>query len=161
MGVLRNYVGIPLRLAQLSVQTQVNDLLAHAHLAPVDFAVLALIDCNPHAVQGELAKLLSIKKGNFAPLIMRLEKRGLVRRVSSSTDGRSHHLRLTELGTAELAHGKKLHDALEAHLIGHMGRPAHDQLLRLLRILASITPMRFASTRQRRAPETKSVKFRP
>jgi DNA-binding MarR family transcriptional regulator len=154
MGILRNYVGIPLRLAHLSVQTQVNDLLAHAHLAPVEFAVLALIDRNPHAVQGDLAKLLSVKKGNFAPLIARLEKQGLVLRVSSSTDGRSHHLRLTELGTAELAHGKKLHDALEAHLISHMGRAAHDQLLHLLRILASITPLRLAdaSARKKRKP---------
>jgi DNA-binding MarR family transcriptional regulator len=158
MGILQNYIGIPLRLAHLSVLTQVNKLLAHVHLTPVDFAVLAVIDCNPQAVQGDLARLLSVKKGNFAPLIMRLEKLSLVRRVSSSTDGRSHHLRLTQLGATELVQGQKLHDALEEHLVEHMGRPAHDQLLRLLQSLAAIPPMRLAkaSARQQRKTRVKA-----
>jgi DNA-binding MarR family transcriptional regulator len=138
MGILKSYIGIPLRLAHRSVLYQVNELLAQVALAPAEFAILAVIEANPKAMFGDIGSLLGIKKGNFAPVIANMQKQGLVKRTTSTVDARRQHLSLTAAGKKELARGKRLHDSLEAHLIEHLGKTTHDDLVNLLYQLANI-----------------------
>jgi DNA-binding MarR family transcriptional regulator len=142
LGVLERYVGIPLRLAHRSILTQVNELLDDVKLTPVDFALMAVIDANPDAVFGEIGDLLGIKKGNLAPLVARMQRRGMVKRESSKVDARRQHLSLTATGRKHFVSGKKLHDSLEAHLVKHLGQSAHDELVRLLYAVANVPPVK-------------------
>jgi DNA-binding MarR family transcriptional regulator len=142
LGVLDGYVGIPLRLAHRSILTQVNELLADVKLTPVEFALLATIVANPDAVFGEIGDLLGIKKGNLAPLVARMQRRGMIKREASKIDARRQHLSLTAAGRKGFALGTKLHDALEAHLVKHLGQAVHDDLVKLLYTVANIPPVK-------------------
>jgi DNA-binding MarR family transcriptional regulator len=51
----------------------------------------------------ELAKLLELDKSSITGLVDRAERRGLVRRVPSKTDGRAVHVNLTNAGRALVA----------------------------------------------------------
>jgi DNA-binding MarR family transcriptional regulator len=96
-----------------------------------------------------------MQKGNFAPLIGRLEKRGLVVREACSADGRKQRMRLTASGNALVARGIELNNAFEAHVIAHMGLPQHQELIRLLNVLRRVPPYTKAAAKAaipRRAP---------
>lgn len=51
----------------------------------------------------ELAKLLELDKSSITGLVDRAERRGLVRRMRSKTDGRAVQVSLTDAGQAQVA----------------------------------------------------------
>jgi DNA-binding MarR family transcriptional regulator len=75
-----------------------GDNLARYDLTPAQFGVLAHLSANDGIKQQELSEMLSVTKGNICGLIDRLEKLGLVVRVSDPGDRRSNHLHLTPKG---------------------------------------------------------------
>ncbi len=103
MTPLSGYVGYALRRAQGVIFADFNHTLAELDLRPAQFAVLLMIDNNPGASQSGVSAALGIQKANFVALIADLEKRGLVRRRKSDTDGRTYSLGLTPRGRAQLA----------------------------------------------------------
>ena len=98
MTPLSGYVGYALRRAQGVIFADFNHSLAELGLRPGQFAVLMLIDRNPGTSQSSVSAALGIQKANFVATIADLEKRGLVRRKKSSTDGRTYSLGLTPRG---------------------------------------------------------------
>src|SRR5271154_280034 len=99
---LTGYVGYALRRAQGIIFADFNHALAELDLRPVQFAVLLMIDQNPGASQSSVSAALGVQKANFVATIADLEKRGLVRRRRSHTDGRTYSLGLTPRGRAQL-----------------------------------------------------------
>jgi DNA-binding MarR family transcriptional regulator len=96
LGALPDVLGYALRRAQVAVFGDVLRRLEPLEIRPAQFCVLTLIDANPGVTQTQVCAALAIAKPNFAPLIQKLERRGLVRR--KRVDGRSNGMYLTPLG---------------------------------------------------------------
>ena len=67
-------------------------------LRPTDASVLVTIQANPRIRQSEIGRMLDIRSANMAPLIAKLDQRGLIER--EQVDGRSQCLTLTAAGGA-------------------------------------------------------------
>jgi DNA-binding MarR family transcriptional regulator len=91
-------------LAQLSflIQGTIERRAAEHDLSIIQTRLLGVLrDRTPS--MNELAKLLELDKSSVTGLVDRAERRGLVERVPSSTDGRAVHVRLTAHGRANVA----------------------------------------------------------
>lgn len=138
MTPLSGYIGYALRRAQVVIFADFNHALAELNLRPAQFAVLLMIDQNPGASQSSVSQALGIQKANFVAIIADLDKRGLVRRSKSETDGRTNSLGLTPRGRSVLQHAVELQSRHEARLIEHIGKEGRLQLLGLLDRLSSL-----------------------
>lgn len=69
-------------------------------LRPVEFTILALVDGNPGVSARQLADALAVTPPNITAWIDKLERRGLIERERSSTDGRAQHIRTTTKGAS-------------------------------------------------------------
>jgi DNA-binding MarR family transcriptional regulator len=138
MTPLSGYVGYALRRAQLVIFADFNHTLAKLDLRPGQFAVLVMIDQNPGTSQSSVSAALGIQKANFVATIADLEKRGLVRRRKSETDGRTYSLGLTARGRSLLQHASELQSVHEARVIAQIGNEGRLQLLGLLDRLSTL-----------------------
>jgi DNA-binding MarR family transcriptional regulator len=138
MTPLNGYVGYALRRAQGAIFADFNQTLAQLNLRPGQFAVLLLIDQNPGTSQSSVSAALGIQKANFVATIADLERRGLVRRRKSDTDGRTYSLGLTPRGRSVLQNAAELQSQHEARVIAHIGPDGRLQLLNLLDRLARL-----------------------
>jgi DNA-binding MarR family transcriptional regulator len=145
MTPLSGYVGYALRRAQVVVFSDFNHTLARLDLRYGQFAVLLMIDQNPGASQSSVSAALGIQKANFVATIADLEKRGLVRRRRSDTDGRTYSLGLTPRGRSLLQHAVELQSLHEARVTAQIGNEGRLQLLGLLdrlSVLPSAGPLK-------------------
>jgi DNA-binding MarR family transcriptional regulator len=138
MTPLSGYVGYALRRAQGIIFADFNHMLAELNLRPGQFAVLVTIDQNPGASQSSVSAALGIQKANFVATIADLEKRGLVRRRRSDTDGRTYSLGLTVRGRLLLQHAVELQSLHEARVVAQIGSEGRLQLLGLLDRLSAL-----------------------
>ena len=138
MTPLSGYVGYALRRAQGVIFADFNHTLAKLDLRPGQFAVLVIIDQNPGTSQSSVSAALGIQKANFVATIADLEKRGLVRRRKSETDGRTYSLGLTPRGRSLLQHAAELQSVHEARVVAQIGNEGRMQLLGLLNQLAEL-----------------------
>ena len=138
MTPLNGYIGYALRRAQGVIFADFIHALAELDLRPGQFAVLMTIDQNPGASQSSVSAALGIQKANFVATIADLEKRGVVRRRKSETDGRSYSLGLTPRGRALLQHAAELQSLHEARVIAQIGNEGRLQLLGLLDRLSAL-----------------------
>jgi DNA-binding MarR family transcriptional regulator len=138
MTPLSGYVGYALRRAQGVIFADFNQSLAELGLRPGQFAVLMLIDRNPGTSQSNVSSALGIQKANFVATIADLEKRGLVRRKKSNTDGRTYSLGLTPRGRTQLQRATELQSVHEAKITAQIGNEGRMQLLVLLDRLSAL-----------------------
>ncbi len=129
-GPLDQYVGYPLRRAQLRVFQNFIDTLAGLDLRPAHFSVLTVIDANPGVLQSQAGAALDIQKANLVPLLDQLEERRLLRRVA--LDGRANGLHLTPTGRKLLARARRLHDRHERSVTAAISAAERKQLIALL-----------------------------
>ncbi len=91
-------------LAQLSflIQGTLERRASEHDLSMIQTRLLGVLrDRMP--TMNELAKLLELDKSSVTGLVDRAERRGLVRRVPSKTDGRAVQVTLTDAGRAQVA----------------------------------------------------------
>ncbi|HEY3924233.1 MAG TPA: MarR family transcriptional regulator [Acidothermaceae bacterium] len=91
-------------LAQLSflIQGTLERRASEHGLSMIQTRLLGVLrDRNP--TMNELARLLDLDKSSITGLVARAERRGLVRRVPSRTDGRAVQVSLTDAGRAHVA----------------------------------------------------------
>jgi DNA-binding MarR family transcriptional regulator len=138
MTPLSGYVGYALRRAQGVIFADFNHTLAELNLRPGQFAILLMIDQNPGTSQSSVSAALGIQKANFVATIADLEKRGVVRRRKSDSDGRTYSLGLTPRGRALLQHAAELQSLHEARVIAQIGSEGRLQLLKLLDQLSAL-----------------------
>ena len=135
LGVLGDYIGFHLRMAQ---DASFRAFARHAgmrDLKPGRFAAMTVISNNPGITQAELGRAIARDKSSVTPLIQDLEKRGLVERQRSPTDRRSIALSLTATGEETLgrltAHAAEHDRALDA-IVG----PKKPEFMNLLKKIA-------------------------
>lgn len=120
--------GYRLRRASAAMLADLTRRLEPVGLTPVEASVILLIGSNQGLTQSAIGRALGIQRANMAPLVARLEARGLLAR--NPADGRSHTLSLTSAGLG-------LHDAVagitaehEALLLNRIALPDRAAFLR-------------------------------
>lgn len=93
---LENHVGYQLRRVAMQIQADLSAELKILKLIPSTASILLILADQKDVIQMDLSHFLGIKRTNISPMVVSLEKRGLVSR--SSLDGRSQYVELTEQG---------------------------------------------------------------
>lgn len=94
-------------------------------LTPSQFDIIATLGNTPGMSFRELGERTLITKGTLTGVVDRMQARGLVRRVRSSTDGRSTVVQLSARGEAEFA---RVFPAHVRHLKRVFGKLAAEDL---------------------------------
>ena len=127
-----------LRQAARRVTKIYDDALAPSGLGVNQFSILARLSrVGPSTIQ-DLARLLVTDRSTLGHLLRPLEKRGLVRRRKSDTDGRTYSLGLTTRGRSLLQHAAELQSRHEARVVAQIGNEGRMQLLILLDRLSAL-----------------------
>ncbi len=125
------------RLERL-IRPRLNAIFAEHDLESWEFDVLATLlrSGHPHQLTpGQLLDSMMITSGAMTNRIDRLEKRSLVERVKSPTDGRQVLVTLTPAGMAKVDAALVDHAANELEIVSALDPAERDQLIELLRSL--------------------------
>jgi len=134
-GDLDDILGLRLRRAHGAVQRHFVEHFADLGLTQKQVSVLWLTGDHPDLAQTDLAQALDMDRATTMALVHGLEKRGLVSRSPSRTDGRRIAFRLTAEGAALLARAKA---AIREHEAWVKGRFSAAELATLEELLARI-----------------------
>lgn len=93
---LRNFPGYALRRASNASLADLTPQLSKLNLRLAEASVLVAIEANPEIKQSEIGRMLGIASANMAPIVAKLDERGLLERIKA--DGRSHGLKVTATG---------------------------------------------------------------
>jgi DNA-binding MarR family transcriptional regulator len=133
LGGLNSHLGYFIRRAQVWVFQDFIRVLKVLDISPAQYSVLLIIAANPGLSQAELARTLAIERARLVRMLHRLDKRDLTRRLQSSSDGRTHALRLTPKGQETLRRAQVLAAQHEARLIDKIGAEPYETMKSILR----------------------------
>lgn len=122
LGVLGDWIGFHLRLAQDASFRAFAKHTGQPHMKPGRFAAMMVIHNNPGITQGALGRAIARDKSTVTPLVQELHRHGLVRRSPSTADRRSITLTLTRAGEAMLADLRAHARAHDRRLDGIVGK---------------------------------------
>ena len=129
---LPSYVGYQVRRTQAAIFADFEAALANVDFTPGSFGVLTLVRANPGITQVALAAAFGVDKSTMSPVIVRLEKRGLVRREVLASDRRCHALYLEKAAEAQFLAAREKVRAFESSVASRLSRPEQRELTRLL-----------------------------
>jgi DNA-binding MarR family transcriptional regulator len=129
---LPSYVGYQVRRAQAAIFGQFETTLEDFDLTPGSFGVLTLIKANPGITQVTLAAAFGVDKSTMSPVIVRLEKRGLIRREVLPSDRRCHALFFEPGAGAYFAAARDKVAAFEEGLAARLTKAEQREFARLL-----------------------------
>lgn len=138
LGPLSHYIGYSLRRAQLVVFDDFFHTFADLDLRPAQFGLLVVISQNPGLKQADASAALGIQTPNFVALVDALERRGIVQRLPTQNDRRSHALHLTKAGETLLKRVLVRQAEHEERMTARIGKAGREQLLALLDKLAKV-----------------------
>lgn len=133
LGVLNERLGYFVRRLQVWIFQDFIRALDPVGIGPAQYSVLIVTEANPGLSQSDLSQLLGIERARLVRLLDGLEKRGLIRRLASPTDRRSHALLLTRRGQRRMKQVKALAAEHEAHLIQQVGSRKWVTLIDILK----------------------------
>jgi len=136
LGVLDQHLGYLIRRFQVWVFQDFIRTLEAIDIRPAQYSVLVVIGANAGLSQSDLADTLGIERARLVRLLDLLEKRGLMRRLPSPRDRRSHALQLTSEGQKVLKKAKALAATHEARLTEKLGAEPRAAMLEYLRDFA-------------------------
>jgi DNA-binding MarR family transcriptional regulator len=129
---LPSYVGYQVRRTQAKIFAEFETALANAELTPGSFGVLTLIRANPGITQVALAAAFGVDKSTMSPVIVRLEKRGLIRREVLTNDRRRQALYLEAAAEPQYLAAREKVRAFEAGVAARLSSAEQRELARLL-----------------------------
>ncbi len=136
-GLLADWVGFNLRMAQASAFQAFSHLSREVGERPGRFATLMLIGQNPGISQTALSRANGRDKSSLTPVLEDLVRRGLVQRQKMRGDRRTYRLRLTVAGERtldQLVACAKRHEKNLDRIIGAKNRA---NFLRILKRIAA------------------------
>ncbi len=140
MKAVEGAVGYHLRRAQTVVLEDVGRRMRNLGLNPRDFTVMSVISANPGINASRIAESLPMKRSNLSVLLVRLKRRGLVRRADGEEFGRIQSLHLTREGERVLEDARRLHREHLSFVESVLGKSEMAELMRLLRKLGAYVP---------------------
>ena len=129
---LPSYVGYQVRRTQAKIFAEFETALAGADLTPGSFGVLTLIRANPGITQVALAAAFGVDKSTMSPVIVRLEKRGLIRREVLTSDRRRQALYFETAAEPQYLAAREKVRAFEAGVAARLSSAEQRELARLL-----------------------------
>jgi len=132
---LPSYVGYQVRRTQAKIFGEFLARLGDCEFTPGSFGVLTLIRANPGITQVALAAAFGVDKSTMSPVIVRLEKRGLVRRQVLESDRRCHGLFFEAAGEAAFLAAREKIRAFEGGVAARLSKAEQKELARLLQKL--------------------------
>ncbi len=132
IGVLEGHLGYFARRLQIWIFQDFIRTLSAVDISPAQYSVLVVIAANPGASQSQIANTLGIERARLVRLLDRLEERGLIERLLSAKDRRSHALRLTRQGNQILKRARTLAAVHEARLTEMLGPEQREVLIAVL-----------------------------
>lgn len=129
---LPTYVGFQVRRAQSRIFAEFETALKDFGFTPGSFGVMTLIHANLGITQVTLAAAFSVDKSTINPVIVRLEKRGLVRRAVQENDRRRHALFLTATGERTFLAARQRVREFEHGIAARLTHAEQKELNRLL-----------------------------
>jgi len=133
LGVLDDHLGYLVRRLQLWIFQDFTRTLRKFDVRPAQYSVLVVIEANAGLSQADVAEALGIERARLVRLLDGLEQRGLIRRLQSPRDRRSHALVLTRDGARKLKPIRDLAAKHEARLEATLGADTRNLLLAALR----------------------------
>lgn len=137
LGILENIIGYQLRRAQTALFQNFSKKDYLKSITPGQFGLLVKISNNPGISQTALAKADGIERSTLGEIIDRFEERDLVERRKHAVDRRAYALHLTENGVRFLDEVIPLVLQNDADMTENFSDDEKEQLLRLLKMLAS------------------------
>jgi len=132
-GELDEHIGYFARRFQIWIFQDLIKTLASADIRISHYSVLAVIEANAGLAQSEVAEAVGIEPARLVRVLDELEQRGLIQRMRSATDRRSHALFLTPRGQSSFEEIKRLARQHEAHVIAKLGTAKYKSLITMLR----------------------------
>lgn len=129
---LPTYVGYLVRRTQAKIFGEFEATLAGFDLTLGSYGVLTLVRANPGITQVALAAAFGVDKSTMSPVVVRLEKRGLIRREVLLSDRRCHALYLERAAEAAYLAAREKVRAFESGLAARLTRAEQRELARLL-----------------------------
>ena len=121
---LPTYVGYQVRRTQAKIFVEFEATLEGFDFTPGSFGVLTLIRANPGITQVALAAAFGIDKSTMSPVMVRLEKRGLIRREVLASDRRYHALYFERSAEASFLAAREKVRAFEGGWLRASPRPS-------------------------------------
>lgn len=131
-AALLSLIGYNCRRVFVAVEPFSNERMAPYQLRPGDFAVLSLLRANPDISQKRAAAGIGVSAPNLAPVLDRLEARGLLNRERSLSDKRIQTLSLTEDGLQLCVKAEETATVLENEATAMLSSAERRQLIGLL-----------------------------
>ena len=98
MSYLEGTIGYTVRRAQIAIFEDIFRSFGEHQVTTAEFSVLAVAADNPGINQADLALALGVERPRMVPIINKLEKRGLAKRLVDGRDGRARRIYLTRSG---------------------------------------------------------------
>lgn len=132
-GVLADVVGYQIVQAQITTRgmyfRNVGEVLG---LRPVEYSLLMLLHVNQNVTPKQLAQTLELSAPNLTILLDKMQERGILERVRSTTDRRSQHVLLTDAGRELAARAHECTPRMEAELADCLSPAERAMLIELL-----------------------------
>lgn len=132
LGRLERMIGYLVRRAQLWMIQDFRRALRELDITPAQFSVLNVIAANPGLSQARVSEALAIERARLVQMIDSLEAAGHVERTRSTTDRRSHALRLTAAGADLLQRAEAPVAMHERNVLARISPGDRDELRRIL-----------------------------
>jgi DNA-binding MarR family transcriptional regulator len=114
------------------VREHAQRALRQFHLHPRDFALLSVAARDEPCSQSHLATALGVSDPAILPMLESMEARGLLTRERNAADRRLRDVRLTAKGRSLFEVAQSQAAALQADIVGRLGRRANGDLCALL-----------------------------
>ena len=138
LGVIDNYIGFHLQLAQSAAFRSFKRHTGIGNLRAGWFTVLSLIAGNPGITPIAISRASGRDKSTITPVIQDLIRDDLVVREMNPGDRRSYGLRLTESGRRSLDHLAACAAEHDAAMVAIVGPDRGPLLAALRRIVAEL-----------------------
>ncbi|HEY7991971.1 MAG TPA: MarR family transcriptional regulator [Stellaceae bacterium] len=135
LGALQGFIGFNLRLAQDASFRVFARKSGQRDIMPGRFAALMVLRDNPNITQSALGRAIARDKSSVTPLLQDLQRRGLVKRMRSTTDRRSVTLTLTAAG-ARVLQDLILHAREHDRKLDEIAGPSKAEFVAILRRIA-------------------------
>ncbi len=109
-----------------------HDVCSEFDMTPIQFALMWGIRSNPGVDQVQLSRLIGVDRTTISNVILRLEKRGALKRSADATDRRVKRLALTPSGEKLLMRALPSVQKVQDQFLAPLDEDERTELIRLL-----------------------------
>lgn len=129
---LSGFLGTHIRVTHVAAVTTLERSFAPLDMSLTRYAILVHARDLPGATQTQIAELIGADRTTLVPMLVNLERRGLIRRVRAAHDRRATEIRITRKGATLLGKLIPLAEAHNRRMVRDLSTAEQGALKRLL-----------------------------